>query len=65
MIWITQETAITYRIDVVCETPPLILVDSVLCVCPLRPLYSNLSLDSLHIPTGTLFQQRMQLHPVF
>jgi len=52
---IPTETAMTYRIDVVRETPPLILVDSMLCIGSLRPLHSNLSLDRLHISTGTLF----------
>jgi hypothetical protein len=47
------------------ETPSLILINRMLRIGTFCPLHSDLSLDGLHITTSTLFQQRMQLHPVF
>lgn len=49
----------------VSKTPPLILIDRMLCVSPFRPLYRDLALDGLHITPSALFQQRMQLYPIF
>jgi hypothetical protein len=55
----------THSIDMVGKTPPLILIDRMLCVSPFRPLHRDLSLDGLHISSSALFQQRMQLYPIF
>lgn len=55
----------THSIDMVGKTPPLILIDRMLCISPFRPLHRDLALDGLHIAPSALFQQRMQLHPIF
>jgi hypothetical protein len=55
----------THSIDMVRKTPPLILVDRMLRISPFRPLHRDLALDGLHISSSPLFQQRMQLHPIF
>jgi hypothetical protein len=57
--------ACTHGIDMVRKTPPLILINRMLCISPFRPLHRDLALDGLHISSSALFQQRMQLHPIF
>lgn len=55
----------THGIDMVGKTPPLILINRMLRISPFRTLHRDLALDGLHISSSPLFQQRMQLYPIF
>lgn len=54
-----------HPINMIRKTRPLILINRMLRIRPLRPPHPNLPLDSLDILPRPALQQRMQLHPVF